>query len=426
MKLDYLTPALKTYLSFTYYFSFLFSILIRFRIFKGKEDLVRYKEKLGLYKVRRPEGVLIWFNAASVGEVLSVCNLMKILSSEEPSLNFLITSTTISSYSVLKNGMPRNCTHQYAPVDTLSATSRFLDHWRPNICIFVESELWPRLLIEINRRKIPLGLLNARISKKTFRNWSRFKVTAKIILNFFHFVFAQDDLTTERLLSLGLKKDRLKGSVPLKAEADKLKFDDFEAESLKQELSKRKLWVAASTHDGEEEILADANRILCEDNDRYLLILVPRHPERGYQIYQTLSSKFKNISVRSGGEKIQPQTKIYLADTLGELGLWYELADIVFVGGSLVDVGGHNPYEPCRFGNAIINGPYTQNFQEIFDSLSLLGCAFTTHNSRKIAEKVSILAQSKNAKNVGKKGLELMKSRSDGSLAVVKVIKSFI
>ena len=417
-------PLLLFYLLVTRYLETFLLLILKYRLLRGKEDKARVNERKGLSKFKRPKGKLVWFNTASIGEVLSIIRLIELLAKKND-LNFLITSTTVTSAKLISTMLPKNCQHQFTPIDTFSATKKFLNYWNPDLAIFVEGELWPRLILEIKAQKIPLGLINARMESRSFSNWKKASKTAKVIMEAFNFIFAQDSITADRLLSLGAAEEVLLGVFSLKEKALPLAFDAKELERLKRMISNRKVWIAASTHPGEEEIVARTQQNLYKTDEKYLLILIPRHPERGKLIGRKLSRSGLSIAVRSEKQKVLSGTEIYLADTLGELGLWYALSDIVFLGGSLVDIGGHNPFEPGRYGTAIIHGPHTYNFKDIFELLDLEGASRTVTDSHDLFTEVHQLSQNKEASRIGKKGLKVVNSLDDKSDQIVKVISSF-
>jgi len=416
---------LKIYFFATRYFEFLLFIFLKYRLIKGKEDKKRILERKGISNLSRPLGSLIWFNAASVGESLSILNLIENLGKNNKKLKFLITTTTISSSLILKKMMPRNCIHQFSPIDTFSATKNFLDHWKPNLIIFVESEFWPRVIFEIKKRHIPLGLINARIEKKTFENWLKIKITSKQILDKFDFIYANDHLAAKRLLSLGIIEKNLLGVASSKEQAKPLSYELNEYHILKEIFKNKKIWIAASTHEGEEEIIVNAQKKLHDIDKNFLLILIPRHPNRVEQIFRKIKSNAHIIKIRSKEQKITEKTSIYLADTLGELGLWYNISKIVFLGGSLVKIGGHNPYEPCRFGSAIITGPHIYNFQKAYDQLNDRGAIIYIKNIQELVESVKILSNNDNANLIGQKGLKYVNSLSDQSSPIINKINTF-
>ena len=417
---------LKIYFFVTKYFEFLFFLLLKYRLIKGKEHKKRFLERRGISSLSRPLSYLIWFNAASVGEAISIINLIEKLQKNNKKIKFLITTTTISSSLILMNMMPRNCVHQFSPIDTFSATKNFLDHWKPDLAIFVESEFWPRLIFEIKKRGIPLGLINARMEKKTFKNWFKIKSTSRQILEKFDFVYAHDHLTAKRLLSLGITKKKLLGIISSKEQATPLTYSSKEYYKFKKLFKDRKIWVAASTHEGEDEIIINAQEKLHSIDKNFLLILIPRHPDKAKQLYRKKQSDVHILKIRSKEQKITEKTSIYLADTLGELGLWYKLCKIVFLGGSLVKIGGHNPYEPCRFGNAIITGPYVYNFQKAFDQLNEAGAIIYVKSNQELVEKIKTLSNNDNAKLIGQKGLKYVNSLSDQSSPIINKINTFL
>ena len=414
------------YLFFTRHFEFFLVLILKYRLLLGKEDKERIHERKGMTKLKRPDGQLIWFNAASIGEVLSVFQLIKLLREKDKKLNFLITSTTLTSSRIIQKIIPKNCQHQFSPIDTYRATKSFLYHWKPDLAIFVESEFWPRLLLETKAQNIPLGLINARMENRSFENWKKVNQTAKSIIETFNFAFAQDEVTAKRLLSLGMRKEVLLGIFSLKEQAQPLSFDENELNKLKANFLGRKIWVAASTHLGEEEILVRAQKKLYDNDKKYLLILVPRHPERGEIIARNLTSMGEKISIRSKNQKVRFETEIYLADTIGELGLWYKLSDIAFIGGSMVNVGGHNPYEPCRFGTALLHGSFVYNFQSIFDLLHSKGASIIVKDSDSLFQEIRNLNRDKKAHKIGLKGMKLVNSLTDKSKPILKAIHSFI
>ena len=242
----------------------------------------------------------------------------------------------------------------------------------------------------------------------------------------FNFAFAQNEVSANRLLTLGMNREVLLGVCSIKEQAQPLDFDPIELQKLKDVFLGRKIWVAASTHPGEEEILAIAQKKLYTYDKRYLLILVPRHPERGDLIAKSLTATGHGIELRSKEHEVNSETEIYLADTVGELGLWYNLSEIAFLGGSMVNIGGHNPYEPCRFGTAIIHGSFVYNFQEIFDLLHSEGASILVKDSGNLVQQIKNLNQDEKAYKIGSKGMKLVNSLTDKSKLIVKTIDSFL
>ncbi|MEM9342206.1 MAG: 3-deoxy-D-manno-octulosonic acid transferase [Pseudomonadota bacterium] len=324
----------------------------------------RLPERRGTATQTRPSGRLVWFHAASVGESQSILRLLEELRKREPDLAILVTTVTATAAKIIAE-RTTNVTHQYAPIDTPAAVRGFIDHWRPDLAVFVESELWPRLISRTAERGIPLALINARLSEGSQRNWARLGRTAGWILGHFTVIAAQRQKTANALTALGAAPDRLVVTGDLKSGAAPLPCDPAKLSDIREQIGDRNLWVAASTHPGEEALIV-AN--LPKD---CLCVLAPRHPERGDEVAALLQGL--KVARRSKQEIIQPNTQVYLADTLGEMGLWYSLAPVVFLGGSLVEIGGHNPFEPAQFGAAILYGPHVANFRETYAEMAEAG-----------------------------------------------------
>lgn len=339
---------------------------------RGKEDPFRMGERFGHASLPRPEGTLVWLHAASVGETQSVLTLVRALLVQHPFLSVLITTGTVTSAAlVAQQQMPR-VVHQFVPIDTPAAVSRFLNHWRPDMALWVESEFWPQLLWQIQERHISALLINARISQKTFEGWKRWPRTIHSLLQSFTSIYAGSAEDATRLRALGADDVREAGN--LKFDAAPLPVDGKLLEELRRQCSGRFVLVAASTHAHEELYVAQAHAHVAQQFPDFLTILVPRHATRGDSIVMELRAQGFVVAQRSKGEAITPDTQLYLADTMGELGSFYSLADLVFMGGSLIAHGGQNPLEAARFGKALLTGPHTHNFASII-------AAFTAANA---------------------------------------------
>lgn len=336
------------------------------RLARGKEDPARLKERLGQPGRPRPPGRLVWLHAASVGEALSVLPLIERLLAERAGLSALLTTGTVTSARLMAERLPPRAFHQFAPVDRPSAVRRFLDHWRPDLALWVESELWPNLVTETAKRGAPMALINARLSERAFRRWRRFGWMIRPMLQAFTLALAQSEADAERLRALGARDVRCLGN--LKDAAPPLAADPGKLAELAAAFGDRPRWLAASTHPGEEAIAAEAHRALKPRLPGLLTVIAPRHPERGPEIADALGL---SVGRRAAGEP--PGADAYLADTLGELGLFYRLCPIVFVGGSLVPHGGQNPLEPARLGAAVLFGPHMRNFAEAEARLAAAG-----------------------------------------------------
>ena len=345
-------------------------------------DPARFRERLGEATLPRPEGRLVWFHAASVGESLSVLALITHMGRVDPGLNFLITSGTATSAEVLTRRLPPRTRHQFAPLDTRTAMGRFLDHWRPDAGVFVESELWPHMIERTRARGIPLALINARISLRSARNWQRFARTARHVMGQFTLIHCQDEATARVLQGLGLPHAEAGGN--LKSASGPAPVEASTLTAMQEAVGDRPVWVAASTHPGEEEAVLKAHRAALGAQPDLLLVLVPRHPERAQEVAALMTDL--RVARRSANEPLGTDTQVYLADTMGETGLWYALGGIVFLGGSLVPVGGHNPFEPAHAGVALIHGPLYDNFSGADAALHKAGA------SREVADAAVLTA----------------------------------
>ncbi|WP_306155598.1 3-deoxy-D-manno-octulosonic acid transferase [Roseovarius sp. MMSF_3281] len=344
----------------------------------------RVRERLGRATLARPEGRLLWFHAASVGESLSVLHLIEEMGRQHPDLSFLITSGTATSAQIVGNRLPPRTQHQFAPLDSRRAVARFLDHWRPEAGVFVESELWPNMLRGAKAHGLPLALVNARISDNSARNWKRLAKTAHHLLGHFTLIHCQDTRTARHFHEIGIT--HAAPGVNLKSLSGALPHDTGELTRLQDLIGPRPLWLAASTHPGEDEVMIEAHKTLLKDHPEALLILVPRHPERADKIEAQLSEAGLDTARRSTGMPLEAKTQTYLADTLGEMGLWYALAPITCLCGSFTPVGGHNPYEPAHAGSALLHGPLYANFSETYADLATQGAATEVTDATALAQ----------------------------------------
>jgi 3-deoxy-D-manno-octulosonic-acid transferase len=346
---------------------------LRERAAQGKEDPGRLDERRGVASLPRPEGPLVWLHGASVGEGLSLLEMIRRMGEERPDLSFLLTTGTVTSAAVLADRLPPRTVHQYVPLDVRPWVRRFLEHWRPDLAVLAEGELWPALLAEVRRQGTPLALINARMTETAFRRWRWLRGAARAMLTRIDRVQAQDERTATRLRFLGLPPDRIEVTGTLKEGTGALAVDAAEYARLAGVLADRTCWLAASTHAGEEEAVARAHSQALRAWPRLLLILAPRHPDRADSIAAGLDAGGWRVARRSRGEVPDAETQVFLTDTMGEMGLWYRLCPVSFVGGSLAPVGGHNPFEPAALGSAILHGPHVENFADIYDRLRAAG-----------------------------------------------------
>ena len=344
---------------------------LRRRVARGKEVPDRLTERFG-EGAARPAGPLLWLHAASVGETLSILPLIEALGRAAPSLRFLVTTGTVTSATLLGQRLPAalapRVAHRFVPLDVPRWVARFLDGWRPDAAVFAESELWPNLIAAAAARGIPLALVNARMSDRSAAWWRRAPGLARAVLDPFRLVLAQTEGDAARLRALGAPAHCLGN---LKYAAPPLPVDAGELDRLRGLLAGRPAWLAASTHPGEEAIVIAAHRRLAAAHPGLLTMIVPRHPERGPEV--AALAEGLPTARRAAGEDPAPGIEVLVADTLGELGLFYRLARCAFVGGSLVPHGGQNPLEPARLRCPVLVGPQTWNFAEVIARLEAAG-----------------------------------------------------
>jgi 3-deoxy-D-manno-octulosonic-acid transferase len=354
---------------------------------RGKEDPVRLRERKGFASLPRPEGPLIWLHGASVGEVISLLPVAEHVAGK--GFAVLVTSGTVTSAEVASRRLPEGAIHQYVPLDLPAYVKRFLAHWKPDIGILAESELWPNLVHAAHAQGVHLAIVNARMSERSFNRWRRFPAFIRSMLSRFELVLAQTEPDGERLRALGAPRVQAVGNLkydvtPPPAEPEKLAV-------LRKAVQGRPVFIAASTHPGEEEMIAAAHRRAREVLPGLLTILIPRHPERGREIGEMIFRTGLAVCRRS--DKVIPDldTDIYVADTIGELGLFYRLGQIAYLGGSLVPRGGQNPIEPAKLGNAILHGPHVHNFTEVYAALTDSRGAFAVDGSETLGDTVARL-----------------------------------
>jgi 3-deoxy-D-manno-octulosonic-acid transferase len=341
--------------------------ILRRRQRRGKEEAARLPERMGRPSAPRPAGRLVWLHAASVGETLSILPLIAALAEQRPSASFLLTTGTVTSAALAAQRLPPRTRHQYAPLDVPQFARSFLDHWRPDLAVLTESEIWPNLILESSARRIPLALVNARMTTRSYKRWRRNRGMARPLFGRFALVLAQNEALARRFKTLGAVSAMACGN--LKVDTPPLPVDAAELERLGQALAGRPVLLAAATHEGEDGIVAEAHRQLRRKFPDLCTSVAPRHPERGPAIAGMLAAQGIATARRAGGELPGRDCEIYIADTLGELGMLYRLAPIAFIGGSLVDRGGHNPIEAVRQGAVVLTGPHWQNFADTYEAL---------------------------------------------------------
>lgn len=363
------------------------ALLLRRRLVRGKEIDERLCERRGEGTLPRPPGPLLWLHAASVGELISVLPLIERISGR--GLTMLVTSGTVTSSEIAAQRMPPGVIHQFVPLDVPRFVERFLDRWQPQLALFVESDLWPNLLIDTERRGVPMVLLNARLSERSFRRWQHLPQFIGRLLEGFDLCLARTGADADRLTQLGGRKVVVSGNLKLDVPAPPA--DAAALAALKDAIGARPVMAAASTHPGEDELMIAAHKRLRARRSGLLTLIAPRHPERGGQIATLARAAGLNATLRSGGARPDAATDIYVADTMGELGLIYRLAPVVFIGGSLVAHGGQNPIEAAKLGVAIVHGPHVANFKELYHQLDAAHGAELVTDGDRLAESLDAL-----------------------------------
>lgn len=382
---------LRTYRGLTRALSGLAPLVLRHRERQGKEDPSRRAERQGRAGFERPPGPLVWLHAASVGETNAILPLIDRLSAAHPDMHFVLTTGTVTSARLAESRLGPCAVHQYVPLDIPQYARAFLDHWRPDLAIFTESDIWPNLVLSASDRGIPLALVNARMSSRSYGRWRRNKGIARPLFGRFALVVAQNERLARRFSDLGAPHVIVGGN--LKIDAPPPPVDAGERARLVDAIAGRPVFVAASTHEGEEEIVASAHRAAARRVASLLTIIAPRHPERGTGIAENLKTLGLRVQQRSAGALPDASTDIYIADTIGELGLFYSTTEVALVGGSLVPHGGQNPIEAIRHGAIVLAGPETHNFRDTYAALARYGGVVEVKDERELAEVVAVLLE---------------------------------
>ena len=349
--------------------------------------VTRAHEKLGhATQERQGSGPLIWFHAASVGESLSVLALIARMGVAMPRAHFLITTGTATSARLVAGRIPPRTVHQFAPLDAPGPMKRFLKHWRPDAAVFVESELWPQMLRRTHARGTRMAMVNARLSERSVAQWRKMPKLSAYMLDVFDLILTQNDAMAGAMVALNAPADRVARGINLKSMAGPLPIDEDALFEARAALGHRPVWAASSTHPGEEEAILKAHKTLLKRYPDLCLILAPRHPERGDDVTGLIAGAGLSLTRRTRGDA--PGGQVFLADTLGELGTWYALTDVVFLGGSLRPIGGHNPYEVAQSGAAVLSGVHVANFAETFAEMEALGAARLVADADDLATKL--------------------------------------
>ncbi|MDP9196790.1 MAG: 3-deoxy-D-manno-octulosonic acid transferase [Pseudomonadota bacterium] len=392
---------------------------------RGKEDPARWGERLGHASQSRPAGPLVWFHAASVGEALSILSLLERFRNARPDVSVLVTTGTVTSARLMAQRLPPCTIHQYAPVDHPRVVRRFLDYWAPQMAVWVESELWPGILGEIRKRNIPAVLVNGRISARSTRRWKGFAPgLARWLSGSFRQILAQNEDYAENFRRLGTMQVE---AVPsLKYDTPLLPCDPVALEALKAAIGGRPTWLLASSHAGEETLAAAAHSTLKSRWPGFLTVIVPRHPQRGTTIAESLSARGLHITRRSTDGLPGSQTDIYIADTLGELGLFFRLVPVVCMGNSLVPPGGgHNPVEPLQLDSCVLYGPWMGNFPDMATAMEGAGATIRLKSADDLAETVHrLLGDGAGRERLTEAGRNFLARQAQGTDRTLQVLLS--
>jgi 3-deoxy-D-manno-octulosonic-acid transferase len=360
-------------------------LLLSYRLRRGREEAARLAERQGKATLARPSGPLVWMHGASIGEILALLPLIEHIGMRR--CRVLLTSGTVTSAQLAAQRLPSFAIHQFVPLDAPRYVTRFFDHWRPDLALLSESDLWPNIIMESAARHIPLVLINGRVSERSFRRWRRLPDTIRTLLQHFDICLAQSADDERRYAELGAPKITTTGNIKLDAPAPPV--DEGALAALKTAINGRPVIAATSTHPGEENAIVAAHRTLQQMFPSLLTIMAPRHPERGQAVAAIARDASLTCALRSAGALPPSDTDLYVVDTLGELGLIYRLAPIVFIGGSLVTHGGQNPIEAAKLGAAILHGPHVWNFAEIYAALDAANGAEKVSDAGKLAATIA-------------------------------------
>ena len=365
------------------------------RLAKGKELEPRMSERRGEAKVARPDGPLIWVHGASVGEMLAVLPLIERIKAR--GFGVLVTSGTVTSAGLARQRLPHGAIHQFIPLDTPGFVEKFLGHWKPSLALFVESDLWPNLILSSSQRGVPMILLNGRLSERSFARWQKMPRTIETLLQKFDLLLARTHTDASRFSELGAPRLSVVGN--LKLDVPQLPVDESKLKELANTITGRTVIAGASTHPGEEKTMIEVHARLKPQFPNLLTMIVPRHPDRGAEIAEIAAARGLSCAQRSQGKLPDRTTDIYIGDTLGELGIFYRLAPVVFMGGSLVHHGGQNPIEAIKLGAAVLHGPFIANFAEIYAALDGAKGADLVADATRLAQRAGVWLKDSEERN---------------------------
>nr|WP_245431273.1 3-deoxy-D-manno-octulosonic acid transferase [Rhodoplanes roseus] len=394
--------------------------LLSRRLKRGKEHPERLSERRGEAGAVRPPGPLVWVHGASVGELIAALPLVERLRARGTGV--LVTTGTVTSAEVAARRLPAGAIHQFVPLDAPRYVARFLDHWQPDLGLFVESDLWPNLIVASAARHVPLILVNGRLSERSFEKWRRAPATIEALLSRFDLCLVRSAEDAQRFGALGAPRIGVTGN--LKLDVPALPVDPARFAELRGALAGRPLIVAASTHAGEELALIETHRKLRLTFPRLLTVIAPRHPERGAEIAALAKASGLDPTRRSEGVLPNATTEIYVSDTLGELGLLYRLAPVVFMGGSLIPHGGQNPIEPIKLGAGVLHGPHVKNFSDLYQALDTAGGAQAVADGAELTRRLSALLADQEARTrlaaAGERTVQILAGAVERTMAALE------
>jgi 3-deoxy-D-manno-octulosonic-acid transferase len=380
-------------------------LIVLFRILKKKEDPIRFKEKFCFFSKKKIKGNLVWFHGASVGEILSVIPLIEKLEKDKNIKQILITSNTLSSSKIITNLRLKKTIHQFFPIDTVHHTKKFLAYWDPIIAIFIDSEIWPNMIVNIKHKCIPLVLLNARITRKSFSRWFKFINFSKKIFKNFDICFSSNLKSKKYLKLLGAKNIKTIGNLKF---SQREKDENFIKKSIMKDFLSRKTWCASSTHKTEEEYCGIVHKKLKHKYKDLLTIIIPRHIDRVESILNKMKGLNLNVQLDSESKKVSKNTDIYLVNSYGKTKSFFKLCKIVFLGGSMIKHGGQNPIEAVKYGCKVLHGPHIWNFEEIYALLDDYGSSKKINGINDLIANISNSFKNKNNSKKIKLKIEIL------------------
>lgn len=401
----------------------LVQLFLRSRIRRGKEDPARVAERRGLATHSRPDGRFVWMHGASIGECLSLLSCMEEFIAR--GFHIVVTSGSLGSARVLAGRLPAGALHQFFPLDVYRYAFRFLEHWRPEIVLFAESEIWPNVFRAVKQANIPLVCVNARLSPTSFRRWSKVPKAAAEVFDRINVCLAQTEADAERFALLGARNVSVLGN--LKFDTQPPPVDPVQLTELTGRIGARPVWAAVSTHQGEAEIIAAAHLALRSRFPSLLTIIAPRHPQRGDAVAQMLGRKGLRAARRSRAETVTADTEIYVADTLGEIGLIYRVSALAFIGRSLAAKGGQNPIEAAKLGCAILHGPHVSSFREVYAALDAGEGAFAVEDRKSLIDAVAWLLSDAHAlRRAARNAAHITEEHSGATVRVMQAIAPYL